>query len=212
MFLRNTHVRGWQLAEHILVYLVTLSLHFKIFIWMWQHNIALFNIFPWINLWQRLSANHGVHSYKHVDITHSNEVNPAPFTLSWRLLSIPQQLCEDVLRENSFTELLVVRWHVLWMLSDACVCLRSLWRGSWRSQRRVWWRETLLLTTSSPSSPSERSVWSHTEPTPETQLHFNTKRYIWVYLYSSFYDTIVAKQLYRKLSFYNIFIYCRNLI
>ncbi len=35
---------------------------------------------------------------------------------------------------------------------------------------------------------------------------------IQVYLYSAFYDTIVAKQLYRKLSFYNIFIYCRNLI
>ncbi len=33
-----------------------------------------------------------------------------------------------------------------------------------------------------------------------------------VYLYSAFYDTIIAKQLYRKLSFYNIFIYCRNLI
>ncbi len=32
------------------------------------------------------------------------------------------------------------------------------------------------------------------------------------YLYSAFYDTIVAKQLYRKLSFYNRFIYCRNLI
>ncbi len=32
------------------------------------------------------------------------------------------------------------------------------------------------------------------------------------YLYSIFYDTIVAKQLYRKLSFYNRFIYCRNLI
>ncbi len=32
------------------------------------------------------------------------------------------------------------------------------------------------------------------------------------YLYSAFYDTIVAKQLYRKLSFYNISIYCRNLI
>ncbi len=35
---------------------------------------------------------------------------------------------------------------------------------------------------------------------------------IQVYLYSAFYDTIVAKQLYRKLSFYNMFIYCRNLI
>ncbi len=35
---------------------------------------------------------------------------------------------------------------------------------------------------------------------------------IQVYLYSAFYDTIVAEQLYRKLSFYNIFIYCRNLI
>ncbi len=33
-----------------------------------------------------------------------------------------------------------------------------------------------------------------------------------VYLYSAFYDTIVAKQLYSKLRFYNIFIYCRNLI
>ncbi len=32
------------------------------------------------------------------------------------------------------------------------------------------------------------------------------------YLYSAFYDAIVAKQLYRKLCFYNIFIYCRNLI
>ncbi len=32
------------------------------------------------------------------------------------------------------------------------------------------------------------------------------------YLYSVFYDTIVAKQLYRKLSFYNRFIYSRNLI
>ncbi len=32
------------------------------------------------------------------------------------------------------------------------------------------------------------------------------------YLYCAFYDTIVAKQLYRKLSFYNIFIYCRNLM
>ncbi len=32
------------------------------------------------------------------------------------------------------------------------------------------------------------------------------------YLYSAFYDTIVAKQLYRKLSFYNRCIYCRNVI
>ncbi len=40
-------------------------------------------------------------------------------------------------------------------------------------------------------------------------IQFNS---IQVYLYSAFYDTIVAKQLYRKLSFYNIFIHCRNLI
>ncbi len=32
------------------------------------------------------------------------------------------------------------------------------------------------------------------------------------YLYSAFHDKIVAKQLYRKLSFYNRFMYCRNLI
>ncbi len=32
------------------------------------------------------------------------------------------------------------------------------------------------------------------------------------YLYSAFHDTIVAKQFYIKLSFYNRFIYCRNLI
>ncbi len=32
------------------------------------------------------------------------------------------------------------------------------------------------------------------------------------YVYSAFYDTIVAKQLYRKWSFYNRFIYCRNSI
>ncbi len=31
-------------------------------------------------------------------------------------------------------------------------------------------------------------------------------------LYSTFYDAIVAKQLYRKFSFYNRFIYIRNLI
>ncbi len=40
-------------------------------------------------------------------------------------------------------------------------------------------------------------------------VQFNS---IQVYLYSAFYDTIVAKQLYRKLSFYNIFIYCGILI
>ncbi len=34
---------------------------------------------------------------------------------------------------------------------------------------------------------------------------------IQVYLYSAFYDTIVAKQLYTKLCFHNTFIYCRNL-
>ncbi len=32
------------------------------------------------------------------------------------------------------------------------------------------------------------------------------------YLYSAFHDTIIAKQLYRKLRFYNRFIYCRNFI
>ncbi len=32
------------------------------------------------------------------------------------------------------------------------------------------------------------------------------------YLYSAFHETIAAKQLYRKFSFYNRFIYCRNLI
>ncbi len=31
------------------------------------------------------------------------------------------------------------------------------------------------------------------------------------YLYRAFYDTIVAKQLYRKLRFHNIFIYYRNI-
>ncbi len=43
----------------------------------------------------------------------------------------------------------------------------------------------------------------------DNSIQFNS---IQVYLYSAFYDTIVAKQLYRKLSFNNIFIYCRNLI
>ncbi len=33
---------------------------------------------------------------------------------------------------------------------------------------------------------------------------FNLFNSIQVYLYSAFYDTIVAKQIYRKLSFYNI--------
>ncbi len=44
---------------------------------------------------------------------------------------------------------------------------------------------------------------------PVVSIQLNS---IQVYLYSAFYDTIVAKQLYRELSFYNIFIYCRNLI
>ncbi len=35
---------------------------------------------------------------------------------------------------------------------------------------------------------------------------------IQVYLYCAFYNAIVAKQLYRKLSFHNIFIYFRNVI
>ncbi len=35
---------------------------------------------------------------------------------------------------------------------------------------------------------------------------------IQVYLYSAFHETIFAKQLYRKLSFFNRCIYCRNLI
>ncbi len=41
---------------------------------------------------------------------------------------------------------------------------------------------------------------------------FNSSFSIQVYLYSAFYNTIVAKPLYRKLSLYNRFIYCRNLI
>ncbi len=40
-------------------------------------------------------------------------------------------------------------------------------------------------------------------------LQFNS---IQDYLYSAFHDTIAAKQFYIKLSFYNRFIYCRNLI
>ncbi len=43
---------------------------------------------------------------------------------------------------------------------------------------------------------------------PAVIIQFNS---IQDYLYSDFYDTVVAKQLYRKLSFYNRFIYCRNL-
>ncbi len=51
---------------------------------------------------------------------------------------------------------------------------------------------------------------------PPTVLRSNPRQHrvhsIQDYLYSAFYDTIVAKQLYRKLRFYNIFIYSRNLI
>ncbi len=43
----------------------------------------------------------------------------------------------------------------------------------------------------------------------QTQRQFNS---IQVYLYSAFHETIFAKQLYRKLSFFNRCIYCRNLI
>ncbi len=42
-----------------------------------------------------------------------------------------------------------------------------------------------------------------------TIIQFNS---IQDYLYSAFHETIVAKQLYRKLRFYNTFIYCRILI
>ncbi len=42
-----------------------------------------------------------------------------------------------------------------------------------------------------------------------SKVYFNS---IQDYLHSAFYDTIVAKQLYRKLRFYNRFIYCRNVI
>ncbi len=57
----------------------------------------------------------------------------------------------------------------------------------------------------------------HQEGTFNLKVHESDFVPLWdeqfqVYLYSAFYDTIVAKQLYRKLSFYNIFIYCRNLI
>ncbi len=46
-------------------------------------------------------------------------------------------------------------------------------------------------------------------PTQRVSNSFNS---IQDYLYSAFYDTNVANQLYRKLRFYNRFIYCRNLI
>jgi len=45
--------------------------------------------------------------------------------------------------------------------------------------------------------------------TTKVAQQFNWIQY---YLYSAFYDTIVAKQLYRKSSFHYIFIYCRNVI
>ncbi len=48
--------------------------------------------------------------------------------------------------------------------------------------------------------------------TTHNAVAFYNSIQIQVYLYSAFYNTIVAKQLYRKLSFYNIFIYRRNLI
>ncbi len=46
----------------------------------------------------------------------------------------------------------------------------------------------------------------------ELSCDYSQKKSIQNYLYSAFYDTIVAKQLYRKLRFYNRFIDCRNLI
>ncbi len=55
-------------------------------------------------------------------------------------------------------------------------------------------------------------VWS--EDWSDFLLHHITDDFnsIQDYLYSAFHDTIVAKQLYRKFSFYNRCIYCRNLI
>ncbi len=44
------------------------------------------------------------------------------------------------------------------------------------------------------------------------KIQFKIVLYNSIKLYSAFYDTIVAKQLYRKLRFCNRFIYCRNVI
>ncbi len=54
-------------------------------------------------------------------------------------------------------------------------------------------------------------MFGHVHQTTELHLYaFNSS--IQDYLYSAFYDTTVVKLLYWKLSFYNRFIYCRNLI
>ncbi len=78
---------------------MTLIQHFKA-LFECGNIISRSTIFPWINLWQRLSANHCVWAcWRH----HSNEVNPAP--LLWASdcslflsTSVSQQLCEELLR------------------------------------------------------------------------------------------------------------------
>ncbi len=82
---------------------------------------------------------------------------------------------------------------------------------------RSWLGSSVLFLLTSTSMTREYQATSHQclhqklktleQVLPIVFVHFEN-----CYLYSAFYDTIVAKQLYRKLSFYNIFIYCRNII
>ncbi len=64
----------------------------------------------------------------------------------------------------------------------------------------------------------DETIWNSMEPVclvAQQSLHACSHNQInsnQDYLYSAFHETIVAKQLYRKLRFYNRFIYCRNLI
>ncbi len=82
-----------------------------------------------------------------------------------------------------------------------CVCVTT------SNQRKF---SSFLLSQSAHVSSSMLSQWRSLALWPMTcHNKFNSTQ---DYSYSAFHETIVAKQLYRKLSFYNRFIYCRNLM
>ncbi len=99
------------------------------------------------------------------------------------------------------------RGNPLCMIKVTRRCLRAL--DMWRNMSKACLRHASdgcishQLGSGHEWPPCPRSV----EGSPSHVAHS-----IQDYLYSAFYDTIIAKQLYRKLSFYNRFIYCRNLI
>ncbi len=127
----------------------------------------------------------------------------------WYLLA-----CCMRLKTNRFSP----RGNPLCMIKVMRRCLRALdmWRKPWfLSQRPGLGAPCRCITLAMDASLTVRErSWVATLPAVcgVVAISCGTFNSIQDYLYSAFYDTIIAKQLYRKLSFYNRFIHCRNLI